>query len=182
MQSIFSTAEVPPRHRYDYWHEIACRRIIEHDGKPEDPGTFEGEIRAGFLIDIGVLEWSASPLTIDRTTRHIGHARNDDLIFLRLTAGNLSVEQDGRQTILKAGDMILLDPRLPHRSGFLKTPRAVFAMTIPRRYLEARIGLTRQMLGRASAPSSRRLWRRSLITLTVLILPTKRSSENTWLI
>jgi len=75
-------------------------------------GDVHGADASRFLIDIGVWQRSCSPLEVDGTTRHIAHAGNDDSFFLRANAGVIPIEQDGRQSVLKPGDMALRDQLL----------------------------------------------------------------------
>lgn len=52
MEKIFSTQGIHPRDRFDYWHDIACKNIVDHDSKPECRQTFEAEIQSGVLDDV----------------------------------------------------------------------------------------------------------------------------------
>ena len=44
MQRLFSTDDVQPRERFDYWHQIACRNILNHDSRPENQSAFHASI------------------------------------------------------------------------------------------------------------------------------------------
>jgi AraC family transcriptional activator of tynA and feaB len=151
MDTIFSTADVRPAERYDYWHSIVRTNLIEHDGAPEDRHTFEATVRAGCLVDIGLLEMAASPLSVEHSTRHFAHGSNDDLIFLRTVAGQMPIEQNGRNDVLKAGEMTLLDPRLPYKAAFINAPGKALALCIPRALLVAR-GFAPDMVGLTIRP------------------------------
>ncbi len=44
METVFSTYEVHVRDRFDYWHDVACRSIVNHDSQPECRLTFNAAI------------------------------------------------------------------------------------------------------------------------------------------
>jgi len=34
MEKLFSTKDVHPRDRFAYWHDVACKHIVEHNSRP----------------------------------------------------------------------------------------------------------------------------------------------------
>ena len=54
MKTIFSTDEVHPRDRFDYWHSVACRTLVVHDSTPTCRQTFSAQLRRGALAEIGL--------------------------------------------------------------------------------------------------------------------------------
>jgi len=151
MQQLFSTRDVHPRERFDYWHEVTRKNIVYHDGQPDNRLQFEAEIEAGVLSDISFVRTTISPLTVSRTASHIARDRNDDLLVYRQIAGTWALEQEGREVLLKAGDLTLIDPMLP-ASGTFSSGSDVLFIKLPRRDLEARIGKARRMVARAMKP------------------------------
>src|ERR1700674_1898241 len=67
METVLSTYEVHVRDRVDYWHDVACRSIVNHDSQPECRLTFNAAIQAGALADIGLVVFENSPMDISRT-------------------------------------------------------------------------------------------------------------------
>jgi AraC-like DNA-binding protein len=151
MQQLFSSRDVHPRERFDYWHEVARKNIVYHDGQPDNRPRFEAEVEAGVLADVGFIRCTISPLSISRTADHIARARTDDLLLCRLIAGTAAFEQEGREAALKAGDFTLLDPMLPY-SGTSSSGLDLLVLKLPRRDLEARIGNVRRTAARAMKP------------------------------
>jgi AraC family transcriptional activator of tynA and feaB len=143
MKKLFSTAEVHPRDRFDYWHDVACVNLVGHSSRPASRRNFEAEIECGALADIGLVRFENSPMHVARTARHIATSDCDDLLVCRQVAGGLALEQDDRQVTLEAGDVVLLDPLVPYAAGFLKGSK-MLVLKIPRRDLEARVGTTRE--------------------------------------
>jgi AraC family transcriptional regulator, positive regulator of tynA and feaB len=152
MNKLFSTAEVHPRDRFDYWHDVACENLVGHSSRPASRRTFEAEIECGMLADIGLVLFENSPMQVARTARHIGRSDGDDLLVCRQVAGGLALEQDDRQVTLEAGDVILLDPLLPYVARFSKGSK-MLVLKVPRRDLEARVGRARVWAAMAMKPS-----------------------------
>lgn len=117
MDTIFSTAGLHPRDRFDCWHEVACKQVGGHQSRPLTAAAFEAELQAAPLADVQLLTFRNSPMDVSRTRRDIARARSDELFVCRQIAGSLALEQQGREITLTKGDFCLLDPQLPSRSG-----------------------------------------------------------------
>jgi AraC family transcriptional activator of tynA and feaB len=152
MQKLFSTADVHPRDRFDYWHDVACTHLAEHSSKPACRQTFEAHIETGMLADIGLFLFANSPMDAVRSAQHVARAGNDEPFLCRQISGALALEQDGRQVVLKAGDLTLLDPLLPYTAKFSSGSK-LLVLKMPRRALEARVGQTREMVAIPITPS-----------------------------
>ena len=70
MRKLFSTNDVHPRDRFEYWYDVACREITIHDEVPESRLGFEAEMYTGSLAEIRLISYKTSPRRIARTTRH----------------------------------------------------------------------------------------------------------------
>ncbi len=147
METVFSTSEVHVRDRFDYWHDVACRSIVNHDSQPECRLTFNAAIQAGALADIGLVVFENSPMDISRTPGQAAHATNDEIFLCRQLSGSLALEQNGRRIVLNAGDFTLIDPLLPYVGRFFCGSN-LLVLKVPRRALEARAGKTREMVAR----------------------------------
>jgi AraC-like DNA-binding protein len=153
MKTIFSTAAVHPRNRFDYWHSVACNNVVNHDSKPECRQNFEAELRSGALADITFFLFENSPMAIEHTAGHVGRANAAEVFVYRQVAGMLAIEQAGREAILKPGDITLLDPGLPYAGKFSSGSKSL-ALKVPRRLLEARLGKTREIMLHPITPSA----------------------------
>ena len=75
MKKFFSTADVHSRDSFDYWHEVRCKKIIEHDCIPESREGFRGELEGGAVGDISLVSFENSSAMYCRATRrHVGHS------------------------------------------------------------------------------------------------------------
>jgi AraC family transcriptional activator of tynA and feaB len=103
MERLFSTSEVHPRDRFDYWHSVACKTLIAHDSKPECRQTFQAELQAGTLAEVGLVLFENSAMEVAVTRRHCSHLEVDELLVCRQGAGGLVLEQAGREVVLESG-------------------------------------------------------------------------------
>ncbi len=152
MEKLFSTTDVHPRDRFDYWHDVACKTIVRHQAKPACRQTFQAEMQAGTLADIGLILFENSAMDISVTRRHCVDLEADELFVCRQVAGVLAVEQAGREIVLGPGDMTLLDPNMFYVGRF-SAGSQMLVLKVPRRALEARVGTTAEMVSRAMKPT-----------------------------
>jgi AraC-like DNA-binding protein len=138
---------VHPRDRFDYWHSVACREIVEHDSIPVSRVHFEAEIEVGSVGALELVGFQNSPLRVEHGEAHISRRSSEHLFLCRETGGALSVEQEGRQITLHRGDMTLLDPGLPYSASFAFGSKTL-VLKLPRRELQTRLGKTRSMVAR----------------------------------
>jgi AraC-like DNA-binding protein len=147
LRTVFTTRDVHPRDRFDYWHSVACREIVEHESFPVSRVNFEAEIEVGSVGALDLVAFGNSPLRVEHGQVHISRSGTEQLLLCRETSGSLSVEQDGRQIRLRPGDMTLLDPALPYSANFSSSSRTL-VLKLPRRELQTRLGKTRSMVAR----------------------------------
>lgn len=148
MNKIFSTDEVHPRDRFDYWHSVVCRTIVAHDSTPNCRQAFHGEVRGGALAQIGLIELCAEGFHFSRGGRH---AESDDILICRQLVGSMALEQCGREILLNPGCFMLLDPRVPY-TGLYSGPASLLVLTVPRQLLESRLGRAPQVMSVSVAP------------------------------
>jgi AraC family transcriptional activator of tynA and feaB len=151
VQPLFSTNDVHPRDRFDYWHSIACKNLINHDSQPECRQTFHANMELGNLADMGLVLFENSSMEVSHTARHVAQVTADELFVCRQVAGILALEQNNREAVLTQGDMTLLDPLLPYFGKFSSGSK-LLVLKIPRHALQARMGTTRQMTVRSIKP------------------------------
>jgi AraC-like DNA-binding protein len=152
MRTIFSTKALHPRERFDYWHSVACTTFVAHDSVPACRQSFQAELRAGTLSDIGIVQFQNASMTVTRNDRHMPMGRADELFVCRQVAGTFAIEAQGRACLLEPGDFTLLDPQLPY-SGVFTSASELLVLKIPRPALEDRLGLLRPFVGIALKPA-----------------------------
>jgi AraC family transcriptional regulator, positive regulator of tynA and feaB len=152
MEMLFSTKNVHPRHRFDYWHEVACKNIVQHNSQPECRSQFHAAIQVGSLADLGLILFENSPMDVARTPEQIAHSTNDEMLFCHQLQGDMELKQNRRELLLRPGEFALVDPRMPYVGRF-PSPARMFVLKIPRRTLETRIRGTSEIVFRSIKPS-----------------------------
>jgi hypothetical protein len=66
VKTLFSTAEVHPRDRFDFWHEVACKTIIRHNSISENRYAFHAELQSGALAEVGLFLFENAPMSLSR--------------------------------------------------------------------------------------------------------------------
>jgi AraC family transcriptional activator of tynA and feaB len=153
MQKLFSTDDVHPRDRFDYWHAIACQRIARHDSRPSCRQGFHASMQGNALINSSLLQFENSAMDVRRTRQQVDGAASADVFFCLQLRGSLVIEQSDRIAILETGDMALIDPALPYAGRFSSESKLLVFKT-PRAALEARVGKVRDVVIRVIKPSS----------------------------
>src|SRR6202051_3109250 len=151
MKTVFSTNNVHARDRFDFWHGVACKNLVDHDSLPECRVAFDAQIEMGYLGNLELVLFPNSPMQVSHTAPHIAPPRSDHVFVCRQVAGVILLEQDTRQVALEAGDVALLDPLLPYEGNF-SADSETLVLKVPRRELEARVGKTAHMGARSIKP------------------------------
>jgi AraC family transcriptional activator of tynA and feaB len=151
LKTVFSTKLVHPRDKFDFWHSVACKNIVDHDSRPANRLGFEAEIDTGSFGHLELARFHNSSMRVSHTMRHITHTRSDHLFVCRQIWGSIFLEQDAREIVLESGDVSLLDPLRPY-DGRFSEGSATLVLKVPRREMEARIGKIRNMTARLIKP------------------------------
>lgn len=150
--ALVSTASVHPRDRFDYWHEAACKAMVPFECRPRDLSTFEGEITALPFAGAFLTIASNNGLSTWRTSRQLAQSKNSVFICAQIS-GSTRISQNGRDVVLKAGDLTLVDNAAA--STFeCSTGCKKFMLEIERRNCEARLGRIGQLTTRRIDGSS----------------------------
>lgn len=167
MKTVFSTEHIHPRDRFDFWHSVARKDVVEHASTPRCRNTFQAELRSASVGAIDLVLFQNSEMSVVHSRSHIARADPEELFICRQFGGRLVLEQDGRQVILDPGDITLLDPRQPYRGHFSEASE-VLVLKVPRQLLEARLGQTRDLAARPIKPNAAES---SLLSDSLAMLP-----------
>ena len=82
MQRVLTTADVSPRDRLAYWHDVACKVFVNHECRLEGPTTFSATIHHATLDQLEIFASRAIGLREStRNARGIAHGE-DNVFFL----------------------------------------------------------------------------------------------------
>ena len=143
MNLVFSTAELPAEERLPALHEAVSQGFLPLSvtpiGRDGAVAPFDGTVMVRDFDGLRVTRFIGSSLTAIRSTRHIGASTSDDYLIALHVKGLARAQQDGRQVILKPGDLALLDSTRPYSMELLNAgPFEHLAYRVPRAALEYR--------------------------------------------
>jgi AraC-like DNA-binding protein len=140
MQPCFaSTIAVAPRERFDYWHDVVCRNLVDLDYRLIGEGQFDATFHAMPVSALQLCRIQASPHSAVRSSAGISRTRSASVVFNFVLSGSLIAEQDGRVARLKVGDGALCDADRPYK---LVSSEAfeIASIRIPRQSVASRVG------------------------------------------
>jgi AraC-like DNA-binding protein len=148
MQRVLTTADLLPRDRVAFWHDVASKVFADHDFSVQRPSDFNATLDHGALGQIEIVQIDGAG--VRQTTRsavHIAHGE-DDVFFLGLqVSGSGAMSQDGRDAALGPSEFVLLDGQRPSTTRFAD-PSKQIVLKIPRRALNARLATSSQLTAR----------------------------------
>lgn len=147
MKTIFSTRDVHPRDRFESWRAVIRETLVDHHSTPEAQHSFSGELQVGAIATIDLSRLRNSAVSFTHQDRHIAHTAPNYLFVLQQTHGHLAIKQNGKEAILKSGQIALVDPMIPY-SGSLSSDTDLLVLSAPRADIEARVGKTIDLIAR----------------------------------
>jgi AraC-like DNA-binding protein len=135
----FSTLDVAPRERVDFWRQMIRRHFVPLGIEPLADRDFDGTVRLRSIGELDVARVRADPMLACRTREHIERSGGDEYFIGLHLHGIAEAEQDGRAVSLAPGDFALFDSARPYQIAF----RAAgtfdhLILRIPREQLEWR--------------------------------------------
>ncbi|MEU8932908.1 helix-turn-helix domain-containing protein [Streptomyces sp. NPDC048409] len=149
---VLTTRSVPPRQSLDYWHDAVLDTLVGMDIATPG-GTYDATLRTDRLGDLQITTVEADPGRVHRTPRSIARGDGHEIFVALQSSGRAHVEQDGRSTEMRTGDIGFFETVRPFRTTFPDRFRLrIFA--VPRRLLQLPEADVRRLTGRAVRPGS----------------------------
>jgi AraC-like DNA-binding protein len=137
MSVVFRADGLPPGSYLDYWREVVSNVFMPIDLRGEFGPDLPAEMRTAELGPIRLNDSrTRTPFRTLRTSRLIRSSTPDVWLVGVLVDGELRVEQDGRQAVLRPGDLSLVDPARPSQRSF--TAMRTITVSIPRAMIPLR--------------------------------------------
>jgi AraC-like DNA-binding protein len=130
----WSTADVDSRHALAYWVDTICQSFLEIDIESPMRERFRARLDQSSLGPATLHIVAADTQKIRRTPARIAHSRYAAFFLLQLRAGQVRLQQYGRESCIEVGDCVLIDCNAPYRLECLDTTRSV-ALRFPRDWL-----------------------------------------------
>ncbi len=145
MQRVLTTADVSPRDRLAYWHDVACKVFVDHECRLDGPASFSATIHhASFdQLEISCVE---SDGLRESTRRARGIPNGEDNVFFLCVqlSGTSIMSQDGRDGAISPGDFMLFDAQRTC-TNFFPGPYGLLIIKIPHRAMKARVASSSQL-------------------------------------
>jgi AraC family transcriptional activator of tynA and feaB len=149
MQKVIETADVQPRDRLAYWHDVSGKVFVGHECRIGTPHNFNTSVHHAALGPVEFIDVVSDGLhEAGRLPKSISHGEDDVFYLCLQLEGSARVSQDGRDTVVEAGGFHLQDTRRPYWSHY--SPRwHQLIVKIPRTSLSARLASVSQLTARA---------------------------------
>jgi AraC-like DNA-binding protein len=137
MAVVFSTENVNPRERLNYWRDVM--NVHTHEFTSSAGPAFLGSVSSARMGDLLVSEFVCDPCEVWRSEAHIRPSDSDDFLLCLQLSGKALFSQRDREAVNENGSFILLDPHRPFSARFLGETKSI-RLTVPRQALESRLG------------------------------------------
>ncbi|MFJ9914417.1 helix-turn-helix domain-containing protein [Actinacidiphila glaucinigra] len=151
MIEAFCTDMQPPAERAEYWRDAVRRAFTRLEIHAQGTAELHGEIRRTYMAGVQAGYLEASPQRMARTAPLIAADRDGSLIVSLQRTGDSVTVQDGRETLVTAGELVILDSRRPYVLDFTDPVRQHVA-TVPRQMLDLPDSLLSLATGRTYSP------------------------------
>ena len=145
MQMVLTTADVSPRDRLAYWHDVACKVFVDHECRAQDSTSFSATIHHAPLDQLEVAHVESDGLRESmRRARGIAHGEDNVFFLCAQLAGTSIMSQDGRDAAMRPGDFMLMDAQRTSTNLF-PAPYGLLIIKVPHRAMKARLASSSQL-------------------------------------
>ena len=149
----FSTAELPPHRRLEYWNDLTGDAFTPLVTDPVDRRAFVGRLTRTRVGEIRLAEARSEPAIVRHSRQHVARTR-DASFMLCLQLDGVSVNrQQGREAVLRYGDFHLLDSSRPYEVSFQQFNR-MLVLSVPHPELARRMPNPESVVGIAMSGKS----------------------------
>ncbi|MFG2881111.1 helix-turn-helix domain-containing protein [Streptomyces sp. NPDC048297] len=147
---MLTTRSVPARESLDFWHDAVLANLVGMDIATES-STYDATMRTDHLGDLQITTVECDPGHVHRAPRFIARGDGRHVFVALQSTGRAQVEQDGRTTELRAGDIAFFETIRPFHTTFPERFRLrIFA--VPRHLLHRPESDLEQLTARALRP------------------------------
>lgn len=154
MSTLLNTSAVHPLGRVDYWTGGIAEHFFETRFSPLGPRPFEGWMKGSQVGPVTIRAINGSPHRIEREPTEISQSDPEHILLYLARQGKFRIGQDGRRSVLAAGDMGIQDTSRP---SIVESPGnlSLFVLSFPKQLLGPRADhISQQTAQRLSAQKS----------------------------
>jgi AraC-like DNA-binding protein len=127
-----STSVIAPHERHDWLREVICREYTHVDVISPARGDLSQELVIYPWGNLQLSKVQSTAISLKRSASEPDLIRHDAYLMVMLLSGDYLLEQNGRDVLLKPGDMTLYDATRPHRVHCQGESTEVIYLSIPR--------------------------------------------------
>jgi len=145
MQMVLTTADVSPRDRLAYWHDVACKVFVDHECRAQGSTSFSATIHHAPLDQLEIAHVESDGLREStRKARGIAHGEDNVFFLCAQLAGTSIMSQDGRDAAMRPGDFTVIDAQRTS-TNLYPAPYGLLIIKIPHRAMKARLASSSQL-------------------------------------
>lgn len=114
MIASFTTDAVRTSQRIEFWQRFVCNHVADIDCRVDGSADFRGVIHTYAFGRMSLSTLAADPHWVGRAKRRINRARNDYFLVIFQSDGTAKYSQNGHDSLLRKGDFVVYEPRLPY--------------------------------------------------------------------
>ena len=149
----FSTAELPPHRRIEYWNDLTGDAFTPLVTDPVDRRAFAGRLTRTQVGAIRLAEARSEPAIVRHSRQHVARTRNASFMLCLQLDGVSVNRQQGREAVLRYGDFHLLDSSRPYEVSFQQFNR-MLVLSVPHPELARRMPNPESVVGIAMSGRS----------------------------
>jgi AraC-like DNA-binding protein len=115
---IASTAGVAATEKFDFWHDVVSRNLVDLDYSLVDRTPFDAMFSGTTVDAINVSRIKATAHRVSRSPASISRHGAEALVFNFVLSGRMIAEQDGRATTINPGEGVVCDARRAYSLHF----------------------------------------------------------------
>ncbi|MFG1793022.1 helix-turn-helix domain-containing protein [Nocardia sp. NPDC049149] len=143
MATRFRSEDEPTRTRLDYWHGVLCTALAPVRIRVPD-SDIRSQIHQATIGPVSAMRFRTSAIQATRTPDLIGKSDPDMYKINLATSGEGIFEQEGRQSRLKPGEVILMDLARPSHLA-IEQSQDISIVMFPRQLLPVRHNRIREL-------------------------------------
>ncbi|MET9435732.1 helix-turn-helix domain-containing protein [Streptomyces sp. NPDC006551] len=116
-RQVLRTSDVPLSESLDFWHDAVLAQLVGMDITTES-GTYDAAMWADHIGDLRITTVECDPGVVHRSPHFIARGDGREVFAAVLNSGLAQVEQDGRATEMRPGDVAFFETVRPSRTRF----------------------------------------------------------------
>src|SRR3954447_20556402 len=113
MPQRWSTLDVPRGAQFARWRELICEAFLALTPESDLRDGFVGTVAQRPLADLSIARIESQRQGVQRTDRDLTRSSRQGFYVTLQLRGSSLMTQDGRSTVLRPGDLAVVDTRKP---------------------------------------------------------------------